>query len=180
MSKSSDFYYSHRYQRRLDYKLGRKHLYCAQCESDVTPVPVSGKVIYPRRKDLWDVEMFKCPHCGNYASESARVIPTPAIRRFRHKIHQIIDPLWRSGVVSRAWVYKEMSKRIGRNFHGGNIRSDEEAVTAYMAARQVAMEVSLRGLGASKKTRLNNAKYKQKDKYGKNIRRKTVRQRQSR
>lgn len=165
MSRSSRYYNSKKYQRELDCKNGKYQMYCAQCEKDVYPELVTGKTVYPQRKDLHGLTMYRCPHCKNYAGEHARVIPTRAIRKFRQKIHSIIDPLWRSGVVTRSWVYRNMSKAIGKDFHSGNIRSDEEAVTAYMAARKLALEVSLRGLSAS------NIGSKKRSKNGKAIRR---------
>lgn len=149
--KSTRYYNSKRYQKTLDCRNGKYKMYCVQCEEDVSPDVVSGKVIYPYRKDLYGLVLFQCPNCKNYASEHARVIPTRTIRKFRQKIHSIIDPLWRSGVVTRSWVYRNMSKAIGKDFHSGNIRSDEEAITAYMAARKLALEVSLRGLNATNK-----------------------------
>jgi hypothetical protein len=53
-------------------------------------------------------------------------------------IHDIIDPLWRSGAISRKTVYQAMSERLGREYHTAEIRSLDEANAILIAAREYA------------------------------------------
>lgn len=151
MAKKYSYYSSKRYQKRLEKRSGARTLFCAQCGEDIVPIETTGKDIYPNRKDLHGLVMYKCPKCGNYGGEHATVIPTYTIRKYRQKIHSIIDPLWRSGIVSRAWVYREMSRGLGKDFHSGNIRSDSEAISAFMVARRLSVEVSIKGIEQQQK-----------------------------
>lgn len=56
-------------------------------------------------------------------------------------IHDIIDPLWRSGAISRKAVYQAMSDRLGREYHTAEIRSLDEANAILIVARDYAAKI---------------------------------------
>lgn len=126
-------------------------IYCCGCKQEVGALLTFGREIYPHRKDLYTLPFWKCEYCGNYVgchhktkdqTRPLGVIPTKEIRECRKKIHAIIDPLWRSGTVSRKLVYKAMSEKLNYKFHSAEIRNEYEAKVAYETAIIVADEMS--------------------------------------
>lgn len=125
-------------------------LYCAACEKDVHPDIVSGARIYPHRTDLRRRRFARCRRCLNYVGLDPRrtggpvVIPTPAMRSLRIRIHAAIDDIWKSKALTRTQVYERMSKAINvEEFHAGSLRSLEEARRALDAA--IALHREVRG-----------------------------------
>lgn len=121
-------------------------LYCCGCKQDVHPRLTDGTEIYPHRKDLGALPFWKCGDCGNYVgchhktadrTKPLGCIPTSEIRNARSHLHALIDPVWRSGRMSRGKVYDRLSKALGRRFHTADIRSVEEAREAYRIAKSV-------------------------------------------
>lgn len=118
----------------------RRKMYCAGCGHDVIAKLVCGNEVYDNPRYA-SVKCWKCSACGNYCTTSgATVIPNDFIRSYRRKIHSIIDPIWRSGVMSRGEVYTRMTQITGKDFHGGALKSEDEALKAYEAARRVQFE----------------------------------------
>lgn len=121
-------------------------LYCCQCTADVDARLTDGREIYPHRKDLAELPFWICDACGNYVGCHHKTknptaplgsIPTRRMMTLRKMIHATLDPLWKSGQVSRGAIYAEMSERIGWNYHTAKLRSDDEAVNALNIARAV-------------------------------------------
>jgi len=120
---------------------------CAGCEKIVDARLTDGREIYPHRDDLSDLPFWKCDDCGNYVgchwktnerTKPMGVIPTPELRKARQHIHDLIDPIWKSGKVHRNRVYARMSVRLGlKSYHTGNIKSIEEARQVYRVALEV-------------------------------------------
>lgn len=104
-------------------------IYCCGCENHIKAKLCTGKEIYPYRPDLYDKEFYKCIDCGNYVGvHSGTVkplgcIPTPEIHRLRGLIHSILDPMWKSGMVKRSYLYENISKSIGFDFHTAKLKS---------------------------------------------------------
>ena len=125
-------------------------IYCCGCEKDVEARLTNGAEIYPRRPDLADIPFWKCDACGNRVGTHHKtadptkplgVIPTPEIRAARTHIHDLIDPLWKSGRIKRGKLYALLSEEIGGPYHTADIRTVEEARAIYRAARKIAREL---------------------------------------
>lgn len=104
----------------------------------------NGKEIYPHRKDLHSLPFWKCDDCGNFVgchhktknrTQPLGCIPTPEIKNARKHIHQILDPLWKSGKYKRGYLYQLITERFGWKYHTAQIRSVEEAREIYKFIR---------------------------------------------
>lgn len=136
-NKSAAQYYNGKKYKKQHKPAGR--LYCSKCGQDIQAVMVTGREIYPNRPDLAQHKYWQCPTCKNYCKYGNLevAIPTPELRLARRKVHAIIDPLWKSGMVSRGWVYKNMTEIMGYTFHNGTMTSPAEAEKAERAALKV-------------------------------------------
>lgn len=115
--------------------------FCCECKKRVDGVKVNGDIIYPHRPDLYDLEFIKCPICGNYTGKydgEYPVIPTKHIRLCRYQAHRALDKIWKNRS-QRAKYYQYMSNCFGRDFHWGELKSEEEA--------DKALELTLNYLG---------------------------------
>lgn len=123
-------------------------IYCCGCEADVSARLTSGQEIYPHRRDLYSLPFWKCDACGNFVgchhktgnpTQPLGVIPTPAIKEARKRIHAALDPVWKNGRMDRGNAYRAMAARLGiEEYHTGEIRTLEQADAAYRAAQAVA------------------------------------------
>ena len=111
-------------------------IYCCGCGQKVRARLTNGEEVYPHRKDLSGLPFWVCDSCGNYVGCHHKTknrtaplgcIPTPEIRQARTQVHQVLDPLWRSGEFTRGEVYKAIGDKIGQPFHTANIKSVKEA-----------------------------------------------------
>lgn len=121
-------------------------IYCCGCQKDVSPRLTDGREIYPHRDDLFSLPFWKCDGCGNYVGCHHKTkdrtrplgnISTPSIRTERQKIHKILDPLWKSVQYDRKEVYKIISKKLGYEYHTGEIKTVEEAKRVYKIVEKI-------------------------------------------
>lgn len=121
-------------------------IFCCNCEDEVECRLTDGKEIYPHRNDLGSFPFWKCDQCGGHVgchhktknrTKPLGCIPSPEIKDARRKLHALIDPIWKSGKMSRKSIYKHLSKAIGREYHTAEIRSIQEARIVYRAASQL-------------------------------------------
>ena len=118
-------------------------LFCVACGEDVDARLTNGSEIYPHRIDLKHKCFWVCDACNNYVGchpgrmKPLGVIPTDKLRKLRSEIHAIIDPIWRSGVKTRAQVYKLLSNKIGKEYHTANIASVAEAENIIKIALEI-------------------------------------------
>ncbi len=112
------------------------NIYCCACEGRVNARLTNGLEIYPHRPDLQGIPFWICDACGNsvgchYKTKNPTAplgnIATPEIKKARSRIHRTIDPIWRSGRISRRQLYKQISKAMGWQYHTAKVRSLEEA-----------------------------------------------------
>jgi hypothetical protein len=124
-------------------------IYCCGCEGKVNARLTNGAEIYPHRLDLHEIPFWICNKCGNYVgcqhktdnrTKPLGCIPTPEIRNARKEIHKILDPLWKSGRVSRKTLYAAISDHIGWKYHTADIRSIDEARKVYKFIREYTIE----------------------------------------
>jgi hypothetical protein len=115
-------------------------IYCTGCEKEIEARLTNGEERYPHRPDLYDLPFWKCDNCHNYVgchhktSDRTRplgVIATPEILTARKKIHAILDPLWKSGKISRNQAYAYVTGKLHYTYHNGEIRTLDEARKIY-------------------------------------------------
>ena len=126
-------------------------IYCVACQSDVDARLTSGKEIYPHRKDLAELPFWRCDTCKNYVgchhktadrTKPLGVIPTKELMRARGMLHRVIDPIWKSGRMTRRDLYAEMARRLGiPEYHTAEVSSIDDARKAWVAARVIAEEL---------------------------------------
>ena len=122
-------------------------IYCCACSRDIEARLTDGAEVYPHRKDLAALPFWMCDSCGNYVgchhktknrAQPLGVIATPEIKKARQHIHAVLDPIWKSGKMKRASLYKRISDEIGWQYHTANIRTIEEARKVYAIVRRYA------------------------------------------
>ena len=122
-------------------------LYCCACASEVSGRLTDGVEIYPHREDLASLPFWRCDACGNYVgchhktkdrTQPLGCIPTPELLDARKKLHQLIDPIWRSGRMGRRQLYKAISKDLGWEFHAAELRTMVDARLVHVAATKYA------------------------------------------
>jgi hypothetical protein len=127
-------------------------IYCCCCETDVDARLTDGTEIYPHLPNLHALPFWKCDKCRNYvgchhktSNRTAPLgcIPTPQLKAARNHIHNILDPIWRDGLMKRKKLYAQIEQRLGnrRTFHTAHIRTIDEARQAYMIVRQIGIEL---------------------------------------
>lgn len=130
----------------------KKTIYCCGCGKDVSARLVSGKKIYPHRSDLHELPFWFCDACKNYVgchhktknpTQPLGCIPTKAIMEIRKQIHSHIDPLWMYGTMTRAEVYSMIGRLLGKTYHTGEIRSEEEGMKILAICQQLTANNSL-------------------------------------
>lgn len=121
-------------------------IYCCGCREEVEARLTDGGEIYPHRKDLRSLPIWKCDTCNNFVgchhktSNRTRplgCIPTPEIKEARKHIHKILDPIWQSGRMERSEIYQHLSDKLGWKYHTANIRTLEEARNAWRILKEM-------------------------------------------
>jgi hypothetical protein len=113
-------------------------IYCCACKREVKARLTNGSEIYRARKDLHSLPFWKCDRCKNYVGCHHKTanrtkplgnIPTKELRNARQHIHAILDPLWRCKCQCnrREEIYKELSNKLGYDYHTAEIKDIEEA-----------------------------------------------------
>lgn len=112
-----------------------KIIYCCGCQTNIKARLTDGAEVYSHRKDLKNLPFWICDNCNNFVgcqyktrdrTKPLGVIATKEIKKYRIKIHSIIDPLWKKKLISRDAIYKRISKEIGTDYHTANLRSIDE------------------------------------------------------
>lgn len=122
-------------------------LHCCSCGGNVHARLTSGVEIYPHRLDLAALPYWKCGGCGNHVgchhktenpTEPLGAIPSPEIRRVRREIHQVIDPLWKTGRIARGELYGMLAHVLGINrYHTAEITEINQARDALRVAKEL-------------------------------------------
>ncbi len=125
-------------------------IYCCTCKKDIECDLVSGSVIYPHRQDLFHLTFYRCPFCKQYIGchpNSIRplgCIPTQEMKKARIIIHSLIDPIWKSGKITRGKLYRLIANELGiKTYHTGWTRSIKQCRDVYRAASKVIKNISL-------------------------------------
>ncbi len=126
-------------------------IYCCGCGKKVAARLTDGGEIYPHRPDLQALPFWKCDTCDGFVGCHHKtknrtcplgVIADKKMRNARKHIHAILDPLWKSGGMSRKRIYARLSKALGREYHTGEIRSIDEARKVYRLVQEIASDPS--------------------------------------
>lgn len=78
---------------------------------------VSGKVIYPKRSDLWDKRYYHCSPCRAYVGSHGDGSPfgtlaTSELRQARMRAHEAFDTLWKESAMNRSAAYAWLSEQM--------------------------------------------------------------------
>jgi len=128
-----------------------KTIYCCGCTREIQARLTNGIEIYPHRPYLSDLPFWKCDRCKNYVgchnktsnpTNPLGCIPTPELRAARVRLHSLIDPLWKSGLMKRKDLYKKLSDKIGKPFHVSFTRDVEEIVQASAFVIEIKQELA--------------------------------------
>lgn len=120
-------------------------VYCCGCKAVVNARLTSGGEIYPHRYDLAKLPFWRCDRCMNYVGchkgtqQPLGVIATPELMGARRRIHQLLDPIWQSGKISRRKLYQKISDELGYSYHTAEIRSLEEARRVWAVIKRLTL-----------------------------------------
>jgi len=109
-------------------------IWCCNCQKEINGALTSGAEIYPHRQDLYTKYFYKCPHCGRFVGchpntkRPLGCIPTDAVKSARKMLHAKMDPLWKSGKISRYKLYKYISQKLGYTYHNGETKTVSECM----------------------------------------------------
>lgn len=121
-------------------------IFCCACDQYTLARLTDGSETYPHRSDLKSLPFWVCDTCGNFVgchhktkqrTKPLGCIATQAIKEARKRIHWIMDPLWKSGKLSRKEVYAKIAEKLGYEYHTADIRSVEEANRVYNIVREL-------------------------------------------
>lgn len=124
------------------------NIYCVECQTEILCKKVTGEEVYPHRKDLYLLVFWKCPECGNFVGthKNSRndsplgIIANPELKTSRNYIHKLLDPIWKSGRVTRKDLYDSLTKELGWEYHTAKIRNIAEARKVYRIIQGVINE----------------------------------------
>lgn len=111
-------------------------IYCCNCHKDVDARLTTGSEIYPHSDLLSEVPFYIHDECHGYVGTHHKsdeptkplgCIPSEEVKVARQAVHSLMDPIWKSGNISRAALYKKVSKALGKEFHTAEIRTVDEA-----------------------------------------------------
>lgn len=80
---------------------------------------VTGKEIYPHRKDLFEKTFYRCVPCSAYVGchpgtqRALGRLANSALRAAKQKAHAAFDPLWKTGGLRRGYAYMLLAKALG-------------------------------------------------------------------
>ena len=121
-------------------------IYCCGCEKLVNAELTNGEHTYPHRKDLHNLPFWICNTCLNfvgchhktkYPTKPLGVRPNKELKKYRMYIHKILDPLWKSGKIPRKDLYKEISSKLGGEYHTASLKTIDEAKRVYKLVKKI-------------------------------------------
>jgi len=80
---------------------------------------ITGKVLYPHRKDLHKLKFYQCEPCDAYVGchgTSDRPLGRLAnkeLRKAKSESHRMFDAIWQNGHASRSDAYAWLSRKLG-------------------------------------------------------------------
>lgn len=80
---------------------------------------VTGEVVYPHRKDLWELKFYLCSPCDAYVGTHKSTdkplgrLADMRLRTAKKAAHAAFDPMWRNGPMTRTEAYKWLAEKLG-------------------------------------------------------------------
>ena len=119
-------------------------VYCCNCESEMKCNLIDGDKAYPHRNDLSHLDFWQCPQCkgfvgchGGIKKRPLGCIPTPEIKNARSKLHELIDPLWKTGKITRGDLYRKISQYLGHEYHTAELRTIEDCRKVWVFVKEL-------------------------------------------
>lgn len=118
--------------------------YCNQFSELVT-----GKTIYPHRKDLYKLKFFLCEPCDAYvgchgtSEQPLGRLANASLRKAKSAAHRAFDPIWKQKHMSRSKAYKWLSNVLGieaKDCHIGMFDEDQCSRVEYAASQYLAQQ----------------------------------------
>ena len=119
------------------------NIFCTGCEKDVDARLTDGAERYPHRADLSLLPFWHCDNCGAWVgchhktskpTTPLGTLATPKMLEARKAIHALVDPIWQSGDYDRGRIYGYISKKFGKPYHTGELRTMDEARAVWKIA----------------------------------------------
>lgn len=79
---------------------------------------ITGKTVYPHRKDLYSLQFWNCNPCGarvgvhKGTTNPLGRLAKPELRTLKTKAHAAFDPLWRDGDMKRKEAYRWLADKL--------------------------------------------------------------------
>ena len=79
---------------------------------------VTGKTVYPHRRDLWNKQFYVCDPCeARVGCHPGTINPlgrlaNTELRKEKMKAHAVFDPIWKTHRMSRKMAYAWLAKRL--------------------------------------------------------------------
>jgi hypothetical protein len=95
---------------------------------------VTGREVYPHRRDLWTGKYYLCRPCGAWVGTHKKTgkpfgrLANFALRTIRSKAHAAFDPIWKEGPTSRKDAYWWLSRALGIEFEACHIGDFDQAL----------------------------------------------------
>lgn len=121
-------------------------IYCCECKAEVEARLTSGGEVYPHRPDLYSLPFWICDQCNNFVgchyktknrTRPLGVISNKEVKNAKVHIHNLIDPLWKNGLMTRKALYRLISDKLGYSYHTGEIKSIEQARAIYKVCKGI-------------------------------------------
>lgn len=125
-------------------------IFCTGCKKIVQARLTDGAERYPHRPDLASIPFWHCDTCGAWVGCHHKTskpttplgfLATPELFKARVKIHDLLDPLWKSGKIKRGQAYARITRELGYQYHTGEIVSIEEARRVYKIVAEMHNEL---------------------------------------
>jgi hypothetical protein len=109
---------------------------CPYC--NLNAVWVENKEIYGRNYGksymIWLCRLCEAyVGCHKNTKKPLGTMANASLRKMRIHIHSLIDPIWKSGIMSRKDLYKKLSDYMGKEFHVGECNENDcKKIEAYI------------------------------------------------
>lgn len=124
-------------------------IWCCNCQKEINGALVTGAIVYPHRPDLYKKYFYMCPKCGKFVGchpgtkRPLGCIPTEAIKEARKRIHAKMDPLWKSGKITRPQLYRLISKKLGYTYHNGETKTVIECMKVWDIVDEIEQSLTI-------------------------------------
>lgn len=119
------------------------NIFCCECRRDMNCNLIKGNVAYPHRENLFSLNFYQCPVCKNFVGvhkgtyRPLGVIANSEIKNARRHIHNLLDPIWKTGKIGRKKCYKLISEELGYEYHTANLKTIDECRTVYRIIQRI-------------------------------------------